>query len=276
MKAAAWMMGTLAAFCILAVAGRELSSELTTAQIQFWRALVSGAVIVAALSYYGWHHIRTRRLHLHVMRSTIHFGAQFGWFYGVGLIPLSEVFALEFTTPLWLALFAALFLRERITMLRAAAILLGFAGVLVITRPGLGAVQPASLVVLGAALGYAIGYLMMKNLTRTDSPLAILFYMSAVQLVLSLGLVVGDWSWPHGVAWLWTVLVGLASLCAHYCMARALVHADASLVAPLEYLRLPLIAVLGFLIYAEPFSPWVLGGAALVIGANVLNLRAAR
>jgi drug/metabolite transporter (DMT)-like permease len=211
-----------------------------------------------------------------VVRSTVHFGAQFGWFYAVGLIPLSEVFALEFTTPVWLALLAALFLRERITALRALAIALGFAGVLIITQPGLEAVQPASLAALGAAVGSAVAYVLLKDLTGTDSPLTILFYLSAVQLALSLGLSIGEWSWPHGAAWVWAILVGLASLCAHYCMARALIHAEATLVAPLEYLRLPLIAVLGFLIYAEPFDPWVLGGAALVIGANVLNLRSAR
>lgn len=165
---------------------------------------------------------------------------------------------------------------RRQSLVRALAIALGFVGILVITRPGFAAVQPASLIVLGAAAGYAIGYVLLKGLTGTDSPLAILFYMSMVQLPLSAALSVWDWSWPGGVDWLWVAAVGLSGLGAHYCIARALACAEASVVVPLEFLRLPLIAAIGLVVYEEPFNPWILGGAALVLCANLINLRSAR
>jgi drug/metabolite transporter (DMT)-like permease len=275
-KAALWMSGTLLSFALMGVAGRELSGEFTTFQILFWRSLVGGLIVVALLGHQGWHHARTRRPVAQIARNLFHFAAAYGWFYGLGFISLAEVFALEFTTPIWTAILAVLFLKERITPLRAGAIALGFVGILLITRPGVQAIQPASLAVLGAALGYAISNVLVKSLSDTDSPLTIIFYMTVIQLPLGLGFSVADWVWPSAAAWPWLVVVGVTGLSAHYCMVRAFRHADASLVVPLDFLRLPLIAVLGFLAYGEAFDPWILGGAALVFCGTFLNLRFAR
>lgn len=275
-RAAFWMSGTVLSFALMGVAGRELSGEFTTFQILFWRSLVGSFIVVALLAHQGWHHALTRRPVAQVARNAIHFAAAYGWFYGLGFISLAEVFALEFTTPIWTAVLAALFLKERITPLRAGAIALGFVGILAITRPGLQAIHPASLAVLGAALGYAASNVLVKSLSATDSPLTIIFYMTLLQLPLGFGLSVADWVWPSAAAWPWLVVVGVTGLVAHYCLVRAFRHADTSLVVPLDFLRLPLIAVLGFLVYGEAFDPWILGGAALVFCGTFLNLRFAR
>lgn len=274
--AGAWMVGTAFSFSVMALAGRELSGVLSTFEIQFWRAFIAGVAVLPLILRRNSGLMGTRRPALHLARNVVHFGAQCGWFYAIGVIPLAQVFALEFTTPIWTAILAALFIGERITRTRAFAILLGFAGIIAITRPGLAEVEPASLVVLGAAAGYAISYVLLKRLTQSESPLTILFYMSLVQVPLSLGLSAWQWSWPTGLEWLWVFAVGLSGLSAHYCMTRALGCAEASLVAPLEFLRLPMIAIAGFLAYSEPFDPWVIGGAAIILGANIMNLRAAK
>jgi drug/metabolite transporter (DMT)-like permease len=117
---------------------------------------------------------------------------------------------------------------------------------------------------------------MVKSLTATDSPLTILVYMTLVHLPIALVFSLSDWVWPSGENWLWIAIVGLTGLSAHYCLARALQIADATLVVPLDFMRLPLIAAVGFLVYDEALNPWVLGGAAVVFAANFLNIRFAR
>jgi drug/metabolite transporter (DMT)-like permease len=270
------MSGTVLSFALMGICGRELSSDLNTFQTLFWRSLAGGIATLPLLFYQGWGHVRTTRPMAQIVRNLFNFAGQYGWFYAIGVISLAEVFALEFTTPIWTALLAFIFLKERLTPARIAAIALGFAGILMITRPGAEAIHPASLAVLGAAVAYAFSYIMVKSLTATDSPLTILVYMTLVHLPIALVFSLSDWVWPSGENWLWIAIVGLTGLSAHYCLARALQIADATLVVPLDFMRLPLIAAVGFLVYDEALNPWVLGGAAVVFAANFLNIRFAR
>jgi drug/metabolite transporter (DMT)-like permease len=275
-RAAAWMSGALASFMAMAISGRELSSELSTFQILFFRSLVGFAVIVALLQRAGWARIRTRALGTHLLRNFAHFGGQYGWFTGLALIPLTEVFAIEFTMPIWTAILAAVILGERMNRLRSLAVVMGFVGVLVVLRPGVASVSPGALAVLAAAFAYALSHILTKRLSGTDTPLAILFYMTAIQLPLGLIPALPDWVWPSVGAWPWVALVATTALSAHYCLTRALQLADASVVVPLDFLRLPLIAVVGLLFYGEPLNAWVLVGAAIVFAATWLNLKSAK
>ncbi len=276
-RAALWMLGAVVALTAMAVAGRELSAELSTFQILFFRSLVGLVVIGVLVQRTGWSRVRTHRLGAHAARNLAHFAGQYGWFLGIALIPLTEVFAIEFTTPMWTAVFAALLLRERLTPLRAAGTVVGFLGTIVILRPGLDAVSLGALWVLGAALAYAFAHTMTKRLSSTESPLSILFYMSALQLPLGLvPALVRGWVWPSIPAWPWVLVVSLAGLLGHYCLARAFRLADASVVVPIDFLRLPLVAALGYLLYREPLDPWVTIGAAIVVAGTWLTLRSAR
>jgi drug/metabolite transporter (DMT)-like permease len=258
----------------MAVGGRELAGAISTFQILFFRSLIGLAVISLLLWRAGWARARTRRPGLHLLRNLAHFGGQFGWFYGLGFIPLAEVFAIEFTTPIWTALWAALLLGERFSGPRLAAVGLGVAGLLLILRPGLESVHPAALAVLASAVCYALSHTLTRRLAQVDSPLAILFYMTVIQLPLGLLPSLADWRWPSPELWPWLAVVGLAALSAHYCLARALALADATVVVPLDFLRLPLIAVVGALFYGEPLAPIVLAGAGLMLLGNWINLRA--
>ncbi len=275
--AAFWMMGAIVSFLSMAVAGRELSSEITTFQIMFWRGMVGLAIILMLLEIKGWHHALTQKIHVHAARNAIHFGAQFAWFYAVALIPIAELFALEFTTPIWTLILAALILGERITRVRVAAVLLGFAGVLVILRPGISPVGPPQVSALLSALGFAFAtYVLTRRLMRTDGPLTLLFWMVVIQTPLGLVASLDQWVWPSGWNWLWICAVGFGSLTAHYCMARALSLADANVVVPMDFVRLPLAVVLGWLLYGEQIDIWVMIGAAIIFGGNYLNVRVER
>lgn len=265
-------------FCFLAMAisGRELHGHMSTFQVLFFRSLVGVGVIGVLLHRVGWVQLRTRAPGTHVLRNLVHFAGQYGWFYGLGLIPLTEVFALEFTMPIWTALLAPFVLGERMTRTRALVVVLGFVGTLVVLRPGLAIVHPAALAVLASALAYAVAHMLTKRLSGSETPLAILFYMTLIQLPLGFVLSLSGWVWPSVAQWPWLVIVGVAALAAHYCMTRAFQLADATVVVPMDFLRLPLIAAVGFVFYGETLSLWVFVGALILCAGAWLNLRAAQ
>ncbi len=272
--AALWMSGALLSFMLMAISGRELSHSLTTYQILFFRSVIGVLVISILLSRSGWQQIKTQRLKTHWLRNIAHYAGQYGWFYGLAFIPLAEVIAIEFTTPVWTALLAFFLLKERLTGARLQALVLGIAGLLLILRPGAGVLQPAAFAVLGGALGYAFSYIQTKSLTRTDTPLCILFYMTLMQLPFGLVPSVLNWTTPSAETLPWILLVGITAMSAHFCMAHAFRLADATVVVPMDFLRLPLIAVVGYLFYQESIDLFVLAGAVLMFSGNLLNLRA--
>ncbi len=218
----------------------------------------------------------TQRLPLHGLRNTIHFVAQAGWYYGLIHLPLSEVFAIEFTAPIWTAILAALFLAERLNAIRIAGTLLGFLGVLIVLRPGIAVVDPAALAVLGSAMGFGVVFVITRSMASSEEALTIIFYMNLVQLPLSLAFMLPDWVAPPQELWPWILVTGLSGLASHYCFARAFALADAARVAPIDFVRLPVAALVGYLLYQEPTSLFVWLGAAVIIVGNIMNLRGDR
>lgn len=273
-RAALWMGGAVLSFLLMALAGRELSATLSTFQILCFRSVV-GLVAVGLLAWRaGFGVLRTGRPGLHVARNLAHLGGQFGWFFAIAALPLASVFAIEFTIPLWTALLGALLLGERLSAVRAALIAAALAGVMMILKPGAGLLQPAALAALGGAVAYALSYLATKRLTPTEAPLTILFYMTVVQLpVAALGAWL-HWQPPDWAQWPWIVIVGLTALSAHYCIARALALAELAVVMPVDFLRLPLVALIGWAAYAEQPDALAVAGMVLILVANALNLRA--
>lgn len=274
-RAALWMSGALVSFAAMAISGRELSVELPTVEILFLRSVVGLIVVALLLTRMGWGQVRSHRLGTHLVRNLVHFVGQFGWFFAIALIPLAQVFAIEFTVPIWTAVLATVLLGEQLTRPRVLAIVLGFFGILVILRPGFSIVNVASLAALASALGYAASHVLTRRLALTDSPIAILFYMTVVQLPLGLVPAILVWVWPSPVLWPWVGVVGLTGLSAHYCMARALKLAEATVVVPMDFLRLPLIALVGFSFYGEVLEIWVFIGAAFICAGVYLNVREA-
>lgn len=272
--AAFWMLGALVSFATMAVAGRELSAEYTTFQILFFRSVIGVLIIGALVSRSGFAQLKTQRLKSHLVRNLAHFGGQYGWFYGLAFISLAEVIAIEFTTPVWTALFAFFLLGERLTRARITALVLGIFGLLLILRPGAGVLEPAALAVLAGAVGYALTYIQTKSLTSTETPLCILFYMTLMQMPLGMVPALMDWKSPSLEMMPMIILVGTTALSAHYCMTRAFKLADATVVVPMDFLRLPLIMVVGYLLYQESVDWFVLAGALLMLSGNLVNIRA--
>lgn len=275
-RAALWTGGTLLSFVLMAVAGRELSKELGVFEILTMRSLIGLIVIGALLGRSNLRLLATKRAALHAMRNISHYVGQYGWFYGIAFIPLAEVFAIEFTSPVWTAILASLFLGERLTKPRITAIACGFAGVLLILRPGFAMIHIAVIAVLIGSLGYAVSHVLTKKLSLTEKPLTILFYMAVIQFPLGLVPASFNWVTPTAPMWPWLLAVGLTSLTAHYCITRAFLLADATVVVPLDFLRLPLAAVAGYLLYGESVESIVYLGAAMILFGNLFNIYSER
>ncbi|MGE0255637.1 MAG: DMT family transporter [Alphaproteobacteria bacterium] len=270
--AVVWMTGTLVSFAIMAVAIREVSATMSVFVILASRSLVGAVVTSVPLLWLGLGAMRTNRPVLQIARNLAHMGGQAGWIVGVTLLPLAEVFALEFTAPIWTALFATLFLGERFSRARAVAVALGFAGVLIIVQPGVAAIETGVFIMLAAAVCFAASVTMVKAMTRTETTFAIVFYMAWIQLPPGLVLAALDWTPPDLREAGWLALIGLLSISAHYCMTRAFAHADATVVMPLDFMRLPLIAAVAYLVYDEHLAIAVAVGAATIFAGNYYSV----
>jgi len=279
------MTGALVSFSASALAIRALGGQLNIFEILSIRSGLGLLILLALLAARPAlrKEITLDHLHLHFARNSVHFLGQYFWSLAVTLLPFATVFALEFTTPAWVALLAALFLHERMTKSRLGSIVLGFLGVLVIVRPGLASFQPVALLVLVAALAYAISLIVTKQLTNRVSTFTIIFWMNVMQL-------------PMGLAWplvkaatggpavfpfrmgtdliLPTLALGIVGVTSHYCLTRAFRSGDATTVVPMDFLRIPLIALVGWMFYGEPLDVFVFLGAALIIVGILWNLRA--
>ena len=228
----------------------------------FVRNCVGFGVVLLIMAHQGVGIARTGRLGMHALRNAVHILGVSSWFYGIALLPLAEVFVLESTLPIWVVFLAVPFLGERLTKARVAAVFLGFVGILVILRPGIEIVDPAALVVLAGAVAFGAANVATKSLTRTEGPLTILFWMFLLQLIASAVVAVPTIFAPEPAMWGWVLIVGLSGIAAHYCTARSLTLADAGLVIPLHYLRVPLVAWLGWWLYDETVDAWLWFGAA--------------
>ncbi len=267
-----WMGGAVLSFSTMAVAARELLAHMGAFQVLFLRSVVMLAIVLVIVAQAKDAVTATRRLPLHLFRNVIHLGGQYCWVFAIGALPLATVFAIEFTMPVWTAILAALILKERLTRNRVVMLVLGLVGVLIILRPGFGFFHPAALVALAAAFLYAGNMITTKQLSSTDSPLAVLFWMSVVQTPLSLLAAIPGWVSPPISHLPWMILIGVGSYTAHYSMTRAFKLADATVAVPIDFVRLPLIAVVGALFYNEAFDPMIIVGAAVIFAGTYYSL----
>jgi drug/metabolite transporter (DMT)-like permease len=271
------MTGALLSFSAMAVSIRGLAGRLNIFEILTIRSGTGVLVLLALLATHPELRatLALRRMGLHAVRNSVHFASQYAWALSLTLLPLATVFALEFTMPAWVALLAMPLLGERMTLSRAGSIVLGFTGVLIIVRPGFESFQPGVLLVLAAAVGFAISLITTKQLTLNVGTFAILFWMNVMQLPMGLAgsnpLFILDLDAHHLPA---TIGVGIAGLSSHFCLTNAFRAGDATVVVPFDFLRIPLIALVGWLFYAEPLDLFVFAGAGVIIAGVVWNLRA--
>ncbi|MBU2962264.1 DMT family transporter [Citreicella sp. C3M06] len=274
-QAVLWMSGSVVSFTAMALAGRAISLELDTFEIMLYRSVIGFFIVIAALALTGqFQQVTRRRLGLHALRNLSHFTGQNLWFFAVASIPLAQVFALEFTSPLWVILISPLILGERITATRALSAIIGFLGILIVARPSPETLSPGLIAAAGCAVGFAGSAVFTRRLTRTETAGCVLFWLTAMQAVF--GLICagydGDIALPGLHSWPLVAVIAVAGLVAHYCLTTALSLAPAPVVIPIDFARLPMVAILGMLIYAESLDPYVFLGAAIIFGANYLNI----
>ncbi|MFK0689482.1 DMT family transporter [Mesorhizobium sp. IMUNJ 23033] len=273
-KAAFWMALSIASFLAMSVAGRATTAELNVFQVVELRSVIGFFILLPlVMTNGGFAAMRTERPLAHLARNVVHYAGQAAWLYALTLIPLAVLISIEFTTPIWTAILAVSFLGEKLSRPRLAAIVLGLVGVVIIVRPGVGSVDPGHLVVLGAAVCFGISVVMVKSLTRTDSVVRIIFWMLIIQSVLGLIPALYVWRNPPVELWPWILLVAFTGMSSHFCMARALAHADATVISPMDFLRVPLSALIGWLLYQEQIDAFTAGGALLILLGNLLNLQ---
>jgi drug/metabolite transporter (DMT)-like permease len=269
------MTGALLSFSAMAVSVRILAATLGVMEILALRAGL-GLLVIATLA--GLRAdlrttINCRHIGLQLFRNTVHVGSSYLWAMSLLLIPLAMTFALEFTTPAWTLLLASPILGERLTASRIGAVVLGLLGVLVILRPGLATFQPGALLALMAAFGLAVTLIATKKLTRTDSTFAILFWMMLIQLPIALAasepLFVTKLTQAQAPA---VIGIGVSGLASHYCLTNAFRAGDAGVVVPLDFMRIPLIAVIGWWLYGESLDIFVFLGAGLIVTGILWNL----
>ncbi len=275
LKAALWMLGAIASFSAMAVAGREVSQWLDTFEIMTYRSLVGIVVLWIILTLTGqWRQVTRRSIGTHVVRNAAHFTGQNLWFYAMTSIPLAQVFALEFTSPIWVVLLSPLILGEPLTRLRLMSVLAGFVGILIVARPSPDTISPGLIAAASSAVFFALSVMYTRLLTRTETVLCIMFWLTLMQAVF--GIIFSAWDGdmvaPSAQTLPWLVLIGLAGLLAHYCLTSALAIAPATVVVPIDFVRLPTIAIVGMLLYGEALDAWVFVGAAVIFAANYANI----
>ncbi len=277
LAAALWMTGAITSFSAMAISVRELKGAHDTFEIMAARSAVGLLIVLAiALATGQLRNIRADRLGGHLLRNAVHFTGQNLWIWAVTLIPLAQVFALEFTSPVWVLILSPLLLGEKITRTRLVAAVLGFVGILIVARPNVHALNMGVVAAAASAICFALTNITTKLLTRREGIVSILFWLTLMQLVF--GCVLAFWDgevrWPTSASLPWLVLIGVTGLAAHFCLTSALRLASASFVMPIDFIRLPVIAVAGMVLYGESVDAAVLIGAAIIFAGNYLNIRA--
>lgn len=269
------MLGAIASFTTMAVAGREASSDLDTFEIMMYRSFIGIVIVAVVAGVTGtWKEITKRHIGTHFIRNAAHFTGQNLWFYAVTVIPLAQVFALEFTSPLWVIILAPFILGERLTAIRALAAVMGFVGILIVARPDATSLNAGVIAAASSAIFFALTTMFTKRLTRTETVTCILAYLTVIQAIF--GIICagydGDIATPTAQTLPYLLMIGCAGLVAHFCITKALTIAPAMVVVPIDFVRLPVIAVIGMLLYQEQLDVWVFVGAAIIFSGNYMNI----
>lgn len=239
-----------------------------------WFRYVLGFIILSPIFLkVGWSGLRTERLGLHLSRGILAGIGQAGVFYSVVHLMLADATALSFTRPLFMTVLAVFLLGEVVGMRRWAATAIGFVGVMVMMRPGQGTIELAAIVAIASACLFSFGLIIVRRLASTDTPTQILFYYHLFGAMLFTGPAIWVWKTPSGSEWLGLSMIGVLTCTAMVCFIRGFAIGEASILGPMEYIRLVYAATLGFLIFGEVPDKWTWIGAAIIIASTLYIAR---
>ena len=273
-RGAVWMLGFILNITIMAISIRELSFKYSSFEIQNFRNIFSIFIILIIYVLKSNTQIKTYQIKTNFIRNIFHFIGQSAWTWGLTVLPLAVVFSIEFTMPIWAAILSLIIFKEKITLNKILFLILGLLGTWIILMPDAKYIGLYNIIVLSSAITYAIAHNFTKKLTNTDSILSILFFMSVLQLPLSLigSLIIGDIHYNIIKEAPLIILLTITSLLAHYSLSSALKNAEASIVLPIDYIRLPLILFVGWYYYGEIISSNTLIGSILIIFGVIIFL----
>ncbi len=262
------MLGSTLAFGLMAVAIRYATAHVPTQEVAFFRNAFGLLVLLPLLLRPGRGSLRTQQLPRYLLRSAIGLASMLCAFWAIGHLPMSQAISLSYSTPLFVTIAAVLWLGETVRARRWAAVIIGFIGVLIIVRPGSTSFTPGTLVAVLAAVLSSLVAIQIKQLTRVDSADAVVLYTYLFWVPLSLLPAVFVWVWPTGMAWLWLAATGLFGTVGQLLWTRALRLGEVSALTPISFMQLPLVAVLGWLLFGETLDRWTVIGAGIILGAN--------
>ena len=277
-KGSLWMIGGVFCLTSMAIAGKEISLQIDTFEILFFRSVIGVCIILFFLVKKNLlHEINLKEIRTHLKRNLAHFIGQNLWLYALASITLAEVTSLEFTMPIWIVFFSYLMLNEKLDKYKIISVCIGFIGVLITVRPDIETLNLGLIAAAISAIVFALTNIYTRKLTRTESTLTILFFLTSMQLVFGLitSLLDGQLDIPTNENIIWIVTIGFAGLGAHYCITTALSLAPPTVVAPIDLLRLPIVVLIGVFFYSEQGDIFIYFGASLIIFANWLNVKKA-
>ena len=269
LRGAAWMLLASAAFASMTVLVRILGKDMHPFEITFWRNFYGLVFMLPWIASVGFSGLRTKRIGAYTLRGIFGLTAMLLWFWSITLMPLGEAVALSFTAPLFASVAAVVVLREHMGLRRSMALAAGFAGALIILRPGIIPVSTPALLVLLSSVFIACSVTMVKILSRTESPAAIVTWMGLFLTPLSLIPAVFFWRWPTLTETMMLIVMGGFATIGQMAMTRAYAVTEATIVLPFDYARLPFAAAIAFIIFAEIPDGWTWIGAAVMAVATV-------
>ncbi len=268
------MLASTLVFAGMAVAIRLAAEQLHAFEIAFFRNLFGLLFALPLLRRAGWRGLRSNRMGLYFVRCLIGLGAMLSGFWALVHLPLGQAIALSYATPLFVTIGAVLVLGEVVRARRWTAVAIGFVGVLIIVRPGISEVSPAALVALGSAALAASAAITIKFLSRTEPAEAIVIWMVLIMTPLSLLPALPVWAWPQGwQVWLWLVLTGLLGTAGHLLLTEAYKRGDVSALTPINFVQLPVVALLAWVLFDEGISRYTVIGAGVIFASTFYIVR---
>ena len=265
---ACWAVLAAVSFAVMMTSVRHMDGKFDAFEIVFFRALIGVFIVIPLVTKSGLKALRTERMPMHIVRTLFALFAMATLYYSLAELAVAQAIALTFLIPLFTTIAAGTLLGERVGIHRWSATLVGFAGAMVIIRPGFAEVSgPVLLVVLSSAL-YAGAWSSVKILTRTDSAAVTVFWMNVLMVPLTAIPLFWVWVTPSVEDILPLLIMALSGWSAHFCQARAFESSDASAVMPFDFLRLPLGALFGYLLFAEFIDAWTWTGAVIIFLAG--------
>ena len=273
LKGIFWMIGTIICFCLMGVTIKELSFKYNSFEIQNFRNILCILIILLFYIFNNNIKISTKQFKNNLIRNFFHFIGQSGWTYGLTVLPLATVFSIEFTMPIWATIIAIVIFKDKLTVFKFIFLTLGMIGTWVIVVPDTNTINANCIIVLISAIFYAFAHNYTKILTKTDNTISVIFWMSLIQLPFTIigSLLLGKIQFNIFNELPLIILLALSALGAHFCLTSALRAGEPSLVLPIDYLRLPLIYLVGWYLYNESLSTNIIVGSIMIMtGAFIL------